>query len=96
MASLLRLFASQKGPDFAIIKKIIAELYRRSIFAAKKDRHQLIILRHQRIIGINVDHLDGESVFTTKRLQRLKHVVAKMAVAARIKNEMCQGSGEAS
>ena len=57
---------------------------------AEKYRHQFIKLFDQRLVGIDVYHLNGKFIGAAIVLQGLKHVVAQMAIAAGIQNECNQ------
>ena len=50
------------------------------LMSSEQHRHQLIVQRDQRFISINIDHVDGKLMLPFQRLQRLQHVVAKMAI----------------
>jgi hypothetical protein len=60
--------------------------------AGRQDRDQFVVQFDQRRVGIDVDHFNPEGFGCIggwiERLQRLQHVVAQVAVAARIKGEV--------
>ena len=81
-----------KGPDSGLIQEIMAKLLCRLPFPMTHQyRYQFIVLRHQCLIGIHVQHLDPVSIRPEQRLQGMQHVIAQMAVSAGIQGEFDLG-----
>lgn len=59
--------------------------------ASKQHRNQLVILRDQGLVCIDIHYLNGKSEFVPERLQGNEHVVTKVAIATGVENEMNQG-----
>ena len=73
-----------------MVEKIVAQLYHRPALAGGQYRNQFVVLRNQVFIGIDIDHFDRKYILAAVRIERLQHVIAQMAITARIENEMQQ------
>lgn len=67
----------------------MAQLHRFSgVFPPHQNRHQFVVARYQGRIRIDIEYLDCKRAFVAQALQGDEHVVAQVAVAARIQREM--------
>ena len=55
-----------------------------------QDRNPFIVGVQERVIGVDIEHLNGKAGGLRHCSQRVQHVVAKVAIRAGIKNEMGQ------
>lgn len=68
-----------------MVKKVMAKPAHCAVWRpGHQDRHHFIVKRNQGRLGIDVDDLQIEEVFVPISLQGRLHVVAQMAIAARI------------
>src|SRR5471032_83939 len=80
-------FGSQRLPHPGRVEVVVAQF--RLIQGGVQHRHQLVETGHQRRVGVDIDHRDGERPFgRLQQLQRVQHVLAEVAVAAAIQSEM--------
>ncbi len=71
----------KKISNLLLIQKIMTKLqWRRTFSPANQDRDQFIVLGNQRRVGIDIHHIQRESVFRTQSLQGILHLLAQMAI----------------
>lgn len=75
----------KKLPRPCLIEKIIAQLDGTCIASTCEEYGNTFIeLRNQRLVGIDIDRFYGKRIFAAEGLQRLKHVIAQVAIGSGI------------